>query len=140
MIDFGLLCPAPQRVRSEGGTLELGLPLRIVLASEAQALFPLVDGALRPLVRGDCDALPRFPAPGALLVPILLAPLAFVAWRSRTAAPAAVRRSYHVPGSEGVCAENTMGAPATAAIAASSASCTVGALGCRCQPANGWPR
>ena len=58
MIDFGLLCPAPQRARLEGGTLELALPLRIVLVGDAQRLFPLVDGRLQGLLESTIDAIP----------------------------------------------------------------------------------
>lgn len=55
MIDFGLLCPAPQRAQITGGTLRLALPPRIVLAEDAQQLYPLVAGVLR----AEVDAIPQ---------------------------------------------------------------------------------
>ena len=54
MLDFGLLCPAPQRAQLTGGTLRLARPLRIVLAGDAQQLYPLLAGVLKALV----DAIP----------------------------------------------------------------------------------
>lgn len=71
MIDFGLLCPAPQRVRTEGGTLELALPLRIVLASQAQRLHPLVARVLHPHVAAEVDAIPQSPGAGGELRVVL---------------------------------------------------------------------
>jgi len=66
MIDFGLLCPAPQRARLEGGSLKLRLPLRIVLASDAQLLYPVVERARREApVR--IDALPQCRTEGGAL-------------------------------------------------------------------------
>ncbi len=69
MIDFGLLCPAPQRASLSGGSQVLELPLRIVLAHEAQRLFPLVQRAAPGLGAGSfarvaIDALPQLRTPG----------------------------------------------------------------------------
>jgi hypothetical protein len=58
-----LLCPAPQRARLEGGTLEFALPLRIVLVGDAQRLFALVDGLLESVI----DAIPGARSEGGAL-------------------------------------------------------------------------
>ncbi|MBK7643886.1 MAG: family 20 glycosylhydrolase [Planctomycetes bacterium] len=60
MIDFGLLCPAPQRAHLGGGRLELPLPLRVVIEHDAQALYAsvarVIGGWPRPPARIDAIA------------------------------------------------------------------------------------
>jgi hypothetical protein len=66
MIDFGLLCPAPQRAQLHGGLLRLRLPLRVVLAGDAQQLYPRIERGRRELPLA-IDALPQCSTEGGQL-------------------------------------------------------------------------
>ncbi len=78
MIDFGLLCPAPQRAEPMAGTLTRLTPLRVMLASEAQALAGLVRTSLQGL-EIEIDAIAQSRSRGELRVTLRagLAPQGF---------------------------------------------------------------
>jgi len=65
--DPGLLCPPPRQWHALGGSVELRLPLRVVLASRAAELHPLLARARRHGWIASIDACAREPGTGLAL-------------------------------------------------------------------------